>query len=99
MMLNAVKLAMRLTTTAYDNEIERLINAACADIGIVGVTAESYTVDPLLKQAIITYCRLNFGTPDDYDRLKRSYDEQKAQLMTATGYGLPGVLNGTGNND
>lgn len=88
-MLEAVKLAMRIVTNAYDNEITRLISAACADLGIVGVTAESTTTDPLLRQAIATYCRLNFGTPDDYDRLKRSYDEQKAQLQTASGYGLP----------
>ena len=90
-MLTAVKLALRLVTNAYDAEITRLINAACADLGVVGVTATSTTVDPILVQAIITYVRLNFGTPDDYDRLKRSYDEQKAQLSTCTGYGLPGV--------
>lgn len=90
-MLTAVKLALRLVTNAYDAEITRLIEAACADLGVVGVTATSTTVDPILVQAIITYVRLNFGTPDDYDRLKRSYDEQKAQLITCTGYGLPGV--------
>ena len=90
-MLEAVKLAMRIVTSAYDNELTRLIDAACADLGIVGVTATSSTTDPLLKQAIITYCRLNFGTPDDYDRMKASYDEQKAQLLMASGYGLPGV--------
>ena len=27
-----------------------------------------------------------FGEPDEYDRLKKSYDEQKAQLSTCTGY-------------
>ena len=90
-MLNAVKLALRRVTNAYDAEITRLINAACADLGVVGVTATSSTEDPILVQAIITYVRLNFGTPDDYDRLKLSYDEQKAQLITCTGYGLPGV--------
>ena len=88
-MLAKVKLAMRLTTTAYDSEITRHINAACADLGIVDITATATTEDALLTQAIITYCRLNFGTPEDYDRLKASYDEQKAQLMTAKGYGFP----------
>lgn len=88
-MLTAVKLAMRIVTTAYDAEITSLIAAACADLGIVGVDAETTTVDPLLTRAIITYCRLHFGSPEDYDRLKASYDEQKAQLITATGYGLP----------
>ena len=88
-MLAIVKLAMRISTTAYDNEILRLIAAACADLGIVNVTATTEATDPILQQAIITYCRLNFGTPEDYIHLKASYDEQKAQLMTATGYGLP----------
>ena len=34
---------------------------------------------------------VNFGSPSDYDRMKASYDEQKAQLQMATGYGLPEV--------
>lgn len=85
-MLTTTKLAMRITTTAYDAEIQRLINAAVADLGIV-LTDVNQT-DPLCVQAIITYVRLHFGTPEDYDNLKRSYDEQKAQLMTATGYGF-----------
>lgn len=87
-MLSIVKLAMRLTTTAYDAEISNLITAACGDLGIVDVIASPDDTDPLLQRAIITYCRLHFGTPEDYDKLKASYDEQKAQLMTKTGYGL-----------
>lgn len=88
-LLTKVKLAMRLVSSAYDGPIRLLIEAACKDIGIVGVDVDSDTTDPLLQQAIITYCRMNFGTPSDYDRLKKSFDEQKAQLITCTGYGLP----------
>lgn len=91
-MLSAVKLAMRIVTTAYDAEITSLIAAAIADLGIVGVDVESSTDDALVTRAIITYCRMNFGSPDDYERLKAAYDEQKAQLITATGYGLPEVV-------
>lgn len=87
-LLAAVKQAMRIKTDAYDNGIMQLINACIRDIGVVGVTFESTTDDALLIQAVITYCRLNFGTPTDYDRLKASYDEQKAQLISCTGYGL-----------
>lgn len=87
-MLNKVKMALRITTNAYDAELEDLINAACADLGVVGVDASSATGDTLLIMAIITYCRMRFGQPDDYDRLKKSYDEQKAQLISCTGYGL-----------
>lgn len=87
-MLDTVKMALRITTSAFNSEITGLIAAACADLGIVGVTAETTTADPLLIRAIVTYCRLHFGAPEDYDRLKKSYDEQKAQLITCTGYGL-----------
>lgn len=87
-MLATVKMALRITTEAFDNEINLLIAAACADLGIVGVDAVSTTTDPLLTRAIVTYCRVHFGSPEDYDRLKASYDEQKAQLISATGYGL-----------
>lgn len=83
--LTAVKTALRITTTAYDSEISTLIDAALLDMEIAGVTNDDDT-DALVLRAIITYCRLNFGQPDDYDRLKASYDEQKAQLGMATGY-------------
>lgn len=87
-MLQAVKLALRIKSNAYDSDIQDLIDAAIADIGIIGVDAQALADDPLVMQAIKTYVRLNFGSPSDYDRLERSYKEQKAQLQTATGYGL-----------
>lgn len=92
LMLLSVKSALRLTITDYDAELNLMIGAALADLGLVGIDASKIavtTTDPLVTQAVITYCRLHFGTPDDYEHLKQSYDEQKAQLISATGYGLP----------
>ena len=57
--------------------------------GVATVTDSSTITDDLIIRAIITYVRMRFGSPDDYDRLKAAYDEQKAQLQTATGYGIP----------
>lgn len=91
-MLTAVKLALRITTTAFDDELNQLIEAAKTDLGIAGVTVPVTTesdLDQIIQRAIITYCKLNFGELDRvemYDRLKTSYDEQKAQLSMATGY-------------
>lgn len=91
-MLEAVKLALRITTTAFDNELNQLIAAAKTDLGIAGVTIPVTTdsnLDQIIQRAIITYCKLNFGELDRvemYDRLKSSYDEQKAQLSMATGF-------------
>lgn len=87
-MLEAVKLALRISTNAFDSELNALIQAAMKDLGIAGIDAETLENDALVAQAIKTYVRMSFGSPSDYDRLKRSYDEQKAQMQTATGYGL-----------
>lgn len=84
-MLEKVKLALRITTDAFDTELNGLIAAAMIDLGIAGVTLPE-TLDDICNLAVITYCKCNFGQPDDYDRLKKSYDEQKAQLSMATGY-------------
>lgn len=84
-LLTDAKLALRVSTEAFDSEITDLINAAVADMGLAGVV-NTDTTDPLVKRAVITYCRLHFGQPDDYDRLKESYDEQKAQMGMASGY-------------
>lgn len=83
-MLNKVKDALRIKTNAYDDELTNLINAGLLDLGVAGVEFE--TPDDIVLQAVITYCKMNFGLPEDYDRLKKSYDEQKAQLATCTGY-------------
>ena len=100
MMLAKVKLAMRIQTTVFDSELLDLIAAALADIAHAGVTLTytpemsgtiitDYVIDdPLVSRAVITYCMTNFGSPDDYDRLKASYDEQKGQLRESSGYGL-----------
>ena len=85
-MLDDVKLALRLTADAYNPELSDLINMALMDLGVAGVSSQSGTGDMLIKKAVITYCKLNFGSPADYEWLKRSYDEQKAQLQTCSGY-------------
>jgi len=83
--LDNVRAALRVRTLAYDNELTNLINAAKTDLGIAGVDLPS-TLDEICETAIITYCKMHFGLPEDTEWLKKSYDEQKAQLVTATGY-------------
>ena len=84
-MLEKVKLALRISTDKYDTELNDLIDSAKLDLGVAGVVVPQ-TVDALVTKAIITYCKMSFGLPEDYDRLKRSYDEQKAQMSNATRY-------------
>jgi len=84
-LIDAAKLAKRMTTDAYDAQVEALLNAAMLDLGVAGVETGGFA-DALVRQAAITYFLMNFGEPENYDKLKRSYDEQKAQLATCTGY-------------
>lgn len=83
-MIDEIRRAVRLTTQEFDCELMELEEAAKLDLQIAGVMTDS--MDSLVKRAILTYCRMNFGTPENYDQLKRSYDEQKAQLSMASGY-------------
>lgn len=84
-MLDKVKMALRISTDAYDDELNDLIEAAAQDMGIAGVVVPD-ELDAIVTRAIITYCKMSFGLAEDYDKLKASYDEQKAQLSNATGY-------------
>lgn len=102
-MLKEAKAALRVTTTAYDEEIVRLLTAGAMDLETAGVivpgaidvsfdastgeaTDGSTLTDSLVQQAVITYLRAHFGSPADYDRVNESYEQQKAQLMHASGY-------------
>lgn len=93
-LLDKVKVACRVTSDAYNDELTDLISAALADIGIPDINADLLTdtesLMPLVQRAVITYCKMNFGyatlAEDQYGRLKASYDEQKAQMLMNSNY-------------
>ena len=87
-LLEKVKLSLRIMTDEFNDEILDLINACILDLGIGGVENVDIN-DALIIRAITTYCKYHFGDIEGVemlDRLKQSYDEQKAQLSMATGY-------------
>ena len=107
-MLSIVKLAKRISTDVFDAELLDLIAAGMADLRLIGITFTSvevkdahdvvtdYTItDPLVRRCVVTYCLLHFGSPDDFDRLQKSYDMQKGQLRETHGYGLTDLSGGT----
>lgn len=79
------KLARRIKTNAYDQQISDLLDAAALDLGVAGVVIPEEQ-SALVQTAMITYFLMHFGDAANYDRLKASYDEQKAQLATCTGF-------------
>lgn len=87
--LDDVKLALRIINIAFDGEIMDLIAAARQDLILSGVTTlkANDDTDPLIKRAIITYCKANFGYDNpDADRLLKSYEMLKMHLTLAEDY-------------
>ena len=52
----------------------------------ITVTDQSTITDAEVQTAMITYVKMHFGSPPDFDRLAASYDLQRRQLANATGY-------------
>lgn len=86
-MLEKIKLTLRINNNAYDQEIEDLIEACKMDLQISGVASSLINInDPLIKQAIKTYCKAHFGYDNaDSEKLKESYSLLKQHLAIAYG--------------
>lgn len=84
------EIASLLMAGERDLETAGVIVPGTVDVSFDSSTGEatdsSTLTDPLVQRALITYVRKNFGSPADYDRVSESYEQQKAQLMHASGY-------------
>lgn len=92
-MLDKVKLALRLSGTAFDSEVSDIIDAAIADLRLVGIHIPEKTEspgstlgDPLLDRAVVLYAKAEFGFNDDAERYRRAYDYLKCSLSLAGDY-------------
>lgn len=87
--LDEVRLALRITNTAYDTEITRLIDAAKLDLATGGVETVD-DGDQLTLSAIILYAKANFGMANpDMDRYQKSYNALKITLGISLTYKTP----------
>ena len=86
--LDDVKVALRIaaTNTAFDGEVNDLISAATDDLALAGIISNDNT-DPLIKRAIITYCKAHYGYDNpDAERFLQSYLMLKMHLTLSTEY-------------
>lgn len=89
-MLEEVKVALRISNTVYNDEIQGLIDAGKRDLEIAGVALPVET-DPLIKRAIILYCKAHFGYDNkDADRFLESYVMLKQSLVLSGDYNALG---------
>jgi uncharacterized phage protein (predicted DNA packaging) len=88
-MLANVKVALRITHSALDTEINDLIAAARQDLILSGVlpAKANADTDPLIKRAIVTYVKAHFGYDNpDAERLMMAYNQIKMHLTLAGDY-------------
>lgn len=89
-LLDDVKKALRISSGAFDTEVTDLLNAARLDLKLSGVLpakADADEPDALIKRAITTYAKANFGYDNpDVDRLRNAYDMLKAHLTLSQEY-------------
>lgn len=87
-MLDKIKLALRITHTALDADIEADIAACLADLQVCGVVHADVATDPLILNAVKLYCRSTYtDDPEKGAEYLRRYEALKACLMMAEGYG------------
>ena len=84
-MLEAVKLALRLTNTAFDDEVIALIEACKSDLKLAGIVKIKDS-DPLILRAVTLYAKAHFGYVEDGEKYQKSYDSLKISLCLAGDY-------------
>ena len=85
-LLTDIKEVLRISGSDLDNEIGDLISASICDLMLSGITNYD-TEDPLIKRAVVLYCKANFGWDNpEADRFQKSYDMLKAHLTMSSDY-------------
>lgn len=87
-MLDKVKLALGLTTTAYDDDIADNILAARAELIRSGVSPEKANsdTDALIIKAIKTFCQKEYSDGPEAERFEKSFNYQLDNLRKSGGY-------------
>ena len=94
-MLDDVKDSLRESGNDLDTEILDLIDAAKADLILSGVNKDKVIdTDPLIKRAIIVYCKANFGydEPKIAERFEQSYISLKHHLTLSIEYTVGDIV-------
>lgn len=70
----------KMSTDILDEDVGQLVEVALADLKRIGVDG-SYLGkngrsinDPLIIEAVLMYCKANFGTPDNQEKLMEAYE-------------------------
>lgn len=86
-MLEIVKLALRIVTDDFDEEIQLLIDDCISEMEHLGVTVfEQGEDDPQIVSAIIAYCKWRFGDADNKTEWEKIYHTKLGQFQMMSLY-------------
>lgn len=87
-MIEPIKKALRIKSSAFDDEINDLIQSAMSDLKISGIVKVNSS-DPLILHAVKTYCKANFGLDNkDSEKYQNSYESIKTHLALCGEYNV-----------
>jgi hypothetical protein len=81
-MLEAVRLSLRLTNEAFDDEIADFMEACKLDLKLAGVV-KIEDDDPLILRAVTLYSKGHFGFADVGEKYLNVYESLKTPLRLA----------------
>ncbi|MBS6444550.1 MAG: head-tail connector protein [Ruminococcus sp.] len=84
-MIDAVKLTLRITTDAFDDELMMLINSCKIDLNLAGVNIINED-DDRIRNAICLYCKANFGYRDDSQKFQNAYISLRDSMALSSKY-------------
>lgn len=87
-LIDDVKTTLRISNNAFDTEISDLISACKMDLELSGVVNSLIVdTDMLIKRAIISYVKANFGFNNpNADKFEQSYAMIKSHLTLSADY-------------
>lgn len=84
-LVESAKKWLRITSSAFNNEIEQTIEACLLDLKNAGVEKRN-TSDQLIQQGIKLYLKAQLGYNDADDKYQQSYEHLKKSLALSGDY-------------
>ena len=98
-LIEEIKPLLRIkSSTAFDSEIDDLIESTKADLLLSGILAAKITTlgsepDALIKRCVILYCKANFGLDNqDSKKYMAAYESLKTHLTLSQEYTVEEVV-------
>lgn len=87
MLLEKIKLVLRVDEDDLDEDIQDSIDAAKADLILCGVfESKIVEADPLILRAVKIFCKAEFSTDKEAERYRQSYEMIRNHLSMSADY-------------